>query len=261
MNIVHEHGLLIFTATVSCHGLLQSLQKLILGVVKILDERSHTFDLSVKVGALLLFGRKVLLALTQVILEALPFVLDQSQHLLEVDDLKLSLVLLVLGLQCRVLTIVDLRVHFGNLLSSLADVLLESGIIALHRLKLLLQPRDLVLPQFRLCSFLLELSLDVALRILERLDVLALSLYFSLGLKTPLYSSLDLEAILLEETKLLHEGVLLGDQLLVVLRQFLSVFSVHLELSFLLTDLLSQLVALKFTTSVILNDFSLVVSG
>ena len=117
------------------------------------------------------------------------------------------------------------------------------------------------MPQFRLCSFLLELSLDVALRILERLDVLALSLYFSLGLKTPLYSSLDLEAILLEETKLLHEGVLLGDQLLVVLRQFLSVFSVHLELSFLLTDLLSQLVALKFTTSVIFNDFSLVVSG
>ena len=124
LNIVHEHSLLILTATISCHGLLQSLQKLILGVVKILNKRAHTFDLSIKVCTLLLFGRKVLLALTQVILEALPLVLDQSQHLLEVDDLKLSLVLLVLGLQSRVLTIVDLRVHFGNLLSSLADVLL-----------------------------------------------------------------------------------------------------------------------------------------
>lgn len=65
-------------------------------MVKVFNERAHPFDLSVKILVLLLLSAEIFTSLAKVVLQALSFVLDERQRLLQIDDLKLSLVLRVL---------------------------------------------------------------------------------------------------------------------------------------------------------------------
>ena len=75
---------------------------------------------------------QILLRLSMVVVKTLIFILDESQRLLEVYDLELSLILHILILKGFVLSVVYLSIKPCDLLSCLADVLLKSGIIALY---------------------------------------------------------------------------------------------------------------------------------
>ena len=99
LDIIHEHGPLIFTSSTRSNCLLKPLQQLIFGLIQVLYERAHPLNLGVQVIILLLLRRKVLPCLTKVILQSLSFVLDKREGLLEIHDLQLSLVLVILRLE------------------------------------------------------------------------------------------------------------------------------------------------------------------
>lgn len=82
-----------------------------------------------------------------------------------------------------------------------------------------------------------------------------------LGLQTPLNSGLYLKAVLLEETKLLHQRILFEDEALVIAGEFLSVLAAHLQLCFELSDLLGKLVPLKVIPRGLFNGLLLGLSG
>ena len=63
LDVVQEYSFLALSTPIRSHGLLESLQKLILCVVQILDKGPHSFNLRVQALALLLFGGKVFLGL------------------------------------------------------------------------------------------------------------------------------------------------------------------------------------------------------
>ena len=198
LDVILQDSDLVFTTTIVCHGLLQSLQEFIFSVIKVLDEGSHALHLGVEVLVLLLLGLKLLLSLTKVILEALLLILDQGIRLLQINDLKVGLVLRIISLNSLILAIIDLPVQPCNLLSRLTDILLKRGIIALNSLQFLLKPQDLVLFELSFSCLLLELALNVPLLVFESLQRLVLGLYFTLSFKTALYSCLDLKTVLLE---------------------------------------------------------------
>ena len=56
-------------------------------MVKVLDQRAHAFNLSAQILILLLLGCQIFSRLGEIVLEALPFILNQGQRLLQVDYL------------------------------------------------------------------------------------------------------------------------------------------------------------------------------
>lgn len=144
LNVIQEDCLFIFTASACGHCLLQSLQKFVLRMVKVLNQRAHAFNLSVQILGRLTFGSQILLHLTKIVLQTHFFVLNQCVGLLEVHDLELGLVLSILVLHRFILAVVELLIQTGDLLPRLLNVLLKSGIVALNCFKFLLQSSDLV---------------------------------------------------------------------------------------------------------------------
>jgi len=100
-----------------------------------------------------------------------------------------------------------MTVQPSHLLSCLADILLESGIIALDRLQLLVESLDLVCFQLTLSRLLLKFPFNIALLILKCLHCLPLFLNVTLRLKTALNTSLDFKAVFFELSQLLHQRV------------------------------------------------------
>ena len=112
--------------------------------------------------------------------------------------------------------------------------------------------------ELSLCVLLLKLAFYIALLILEVLHLVALGLHLTFSLKSSLHPRLNFKRVLFEQSQLLHELVFLLNELLIAHRKLFSVFSAHLQLSFQLTHLLSQLVSLELAASVILHHLSLI---
>ena len=53
LDVVQQHSLLVFAAATCRHGLLQPLEKLVLGVVQVLDQGAHSLNLAVQILSLL----------------------------------------------------------------------------------------------------------------------------------------------------------------------------------------------------------------
>ena len=113
----------------------------------------------------------------------------------------------------------------------------------------MVQPCNLVCLQLEFSSLLLKYSFNVTLLVFERFNGLLFDLDISLCFNAALDSGLDLKAVLLEKSKLLHQNVLLLDHLLIVLSQLFGVFAAHLQLGLELTHFLSEFVPLELTTS------------
>jgi len=133
----------------------------------------------------------------------------------QVNDLKLGLVLHVLILQCSVLPFIHGAIEASYLLPCLANILFQCGIIALNCLKLLLQSKNLVLLELSLCVLLLKLAFYIALLILEVLHLVALGLHLTFSLKSSLHPRLNFKRVLFEQSQLLHELVFLLNELLI----------------------------------------------
>lgn len=108
---------------------------------------------------------------------------------------------------------------------------------------------------------MLESSLDISFLVFEGLDRLLLNLDILLSLDASSDSRLDLVTVFFKQGQLFHQLRLLLDHLLVVLGQLLRILTAHLQLRFKLTDFLSQLVALEFTSGRLLYNLSLVLRG
>ena len=76
-------------------------------MVEIFHQTAHPLNLSVQIRAFGLFLSETLLAFCKVILESLFFILDQSELLLEIDNLQLGFVLEILVFQSLILAFVQ----------------------------------------------------------------------------------------------------------------------------------------------------------
>lgn len=124
-----------------------------------------------------------------------------------------------------------------------------------------MQAKNLILFKLSLCGFLLELSFNVTLLILQILDLVALSLDLALGLKPPLNPGLNLKRVLFKQCQLLHQLVLLLNELLIADRELLCVLSAHQKLCLKLSYLLIEFVSFKLASSIVFNHPSLIFSG
>ena len=117
---------------------------------------------------------------------------------MEVNDLELGTILLVLVLEGLVGAVADGGVETGDCLSLLADVLLQSGIVALYSFQLLMQSSDLICLELDLCGLLLKDTLNITLLVLHSSHGDIFFLHFTLSLKTPLDTCLNLKTVLLK---------------------------------------------------------------
>lgn len=117
---------------------------------------------------------------------------------MEVNDLELGPILLVLVLEGLVGAVADGGVETGDCLSLLADVLLQSGIVALYSFQLLMQSSDLIRLELDLCGLLLKDTLNIAFLIFQSPNRDIFFLHFAFSLKTSLDTCLNLKTVLLK---------------------------------------------------------------